>query len=226
MKTLLKSTKKDILKMQFEIDLNNDNQKGSKNTQEYISARNFVTIDYNPFDLETKVAPRVIMLDCMKKSIKLDSHHFTNMLPDIENQALESHIELALEKMKENPGILFETNNPIRYSGKNKERIEELLTKYVSEDEFNKNCDYFRKSDVKTDALLENRGSFRVIGLYTIKPKTHPKQKHSKHYLNVILLDPYHLFIPGKHNGLTAEEYKIKVYSEVSENTKHIGDYY
>lgn len=71
---------------------------------------------------------------------------------------------------------------------------------------------------------MKVRGSFRAICLYRIEPKTHKKQRHSKHFLNVLLLDPYHLFIPSSFNGLTSDEYLEQTYDKVGHFTESLSD--
>lgn len=207
----------------FNIDINKDKTQEALMVNKIVP-RKLLTIDYDPYNLQEKVRPKVEYLDCAGDSINLPDIHFSNMLPSMEQRALDSYIEMAFEKIESNPTVLLSSNSPIRYSGKHKDRIKSILLEYLDEENFDFCCDYFRKSDIVTDILLGNRGAFRVISLYLVEPKTHKHQKHSKHYLKVVLLDPYHLFIPSRHKNLTSEQYKHQTYSEISSYTGHVKD--
>lgn len=211
--------------MAFNIDIHLDNQNKGKQQKNLITTRNYVKSErYDPYNLEDRAKVSVELMDCAKNSVNIPEVKFSNMIPRLEEKAVDSHIEIAIEKLKDNPDILLDTNEPIRYGGKNKDRIKSILCEYVSEEIFDECSDYFRKSDIRTDILLKNRGAFRVIALYLVEPRRHKKQKHSKHYLKVTIIDPYHLFIPGRHNGLTPEEYTEHVYSETENYSRHIGE--
>lgn len=213
-----------MLNQMFKIDIHNDNKKKSTFNENTITTRDFVSTKYDPYDLDKRVKPKIELLESAKKSVNISNINFSNMLPALEESPIDSYIEIAIDKLKENPNILLDSCHPIIYNGDHKERIKDILLEYIPEEDFDEHSDYFRKSDVRTSALLETRGAFRVVGIYLIEPKKHKKQKHSKHYLKIVLIDPYHLFIPSRHNGLTAEEYKTSTYSTVSAYSRHIGE--
>lgn len=212
---------KDTLPMQFNIDLNYD----KNNKEKMIETKDFIkTEEYDPFNLKKRVKLNIKLMDCAKNSINIPDFEFSNMLPSLDENAADPYINMAIEKAKGNPKILLDTDDPVRYTGKNKDRIKAILCEYVSEELFDLHSDYFRKSDINTDVLLGKRGAFRVISLYLIEPKKYKNQRHSKHFLHVILMDPYHLFLPSKYNGLTADEYRNSTYTEIKEYNRHIGE--
>ena len=75
--------------------------------------------------------------------------------------------------------------------------------------------------------LSPHEGRFRVICVYTIKPSSHRRER-TKHYLEVVLLDPYHLFIPSKIWGKDEITGKDRLFSseEAMEQTyEQVKDY-
>ncbi|GEM02195.1 hypothetical protein SAMN05421839_10576 [Halolactibacillus halophilus] len=206
------------------IDVHFDSLNNEEQGESIVNVRELVTESYNPYEINViKVKPKVEMDQSVKTSINLPEFMFSNMIPTLEEKAIDSNVEIGLEKLNRDPSLLLTSSDPIDYKGKNKQRIKGILCEYVGASFFKENCDYFRKSVIVTESLLGSRGAFRVICTYVIKPKTDDRQRHSKHILKAIALDPYHLFLPGAHNNLTPEEMMEKVYSEVCEYSEHIG---
>lgn len=206
------------------IDVHYDSLNKEKQSESIVNVRELVTENYNPYEINVvKVKPKVEIDQSVKTSINIPEFMFSNMIPTLEEKPIDSNVEIGLEKLNGDPSVLLTRSDPIDYKGKNKQRIKGILCEYVGASFFEENCDYFRKSDIITGSLLENRGAFRVICAYVIKPKTDDRQRHSKHILKAIALDPYHLFLPGAHNNLTAKEMMEKIYSEVCDYSDHIG---
>lgn len=207
----------------FDFDLDYDKRENNKKTVNEINVRKLITEDYNPYDLHiSKVKPKIQFDGNSKRSTDIPDLKFSNKLPSIEQRAVDSYIKIAINSLKNNPEILKESYGHVDYSGKYMNRIKTILSQYITEDKFDEICDYFIKSDIKTGILLKDRGAFRVISFYQVEPKKDKRQRRSKHYLNVVMLDPYHLFIPSRHNGKSSEEYLEEVYNEICEFPDHI----
>lgn len=206
------------------IDIRYDALNEEKQQEVKVKQRNWITESYNPYDIEfQRVSPKVELHESVKISFNLPDLMFSNMIPTLEQTAIDPLVEIGFNKLQSDPSILLNNCNPVDYRGKNKDRIKNILCKYVGTPTFDEFSDYFRKSDLISN-LAGKRGCFRVVCLYIIEPKTHRRQRHSKHILRAILLDPYHLFLPSKLGEKSAEEMKIETYKKVSKFSVHIGE--
>lgn len=134
---------------------------------------------------------------------------FTNCLPISDEGAIPSHVERAFKVIGENSSVLANGIKPIRFTEEHETRIRNILLKYLDSQDLSTISDYLYKSDVRESSLTNSRGSFRVVTIYRIEPRTHKKQRHSKHKLIILFFDPYHLFIPSRDFG-------THVYTDVS----------
>ncbi|MEO1782723.1 hypothetical protein [Enterococcus diestrammenae] len=192
-----------------------------------ISARNFVTESYNPISINaTKPDVKVKFAENVTRSMNIEEIFFSNMLPALEQKALDPYIVDAFNSLRGNPAIIKSNCEPVSCSGVHKDRIIRILSEYIGEDIVDLYGDYFRKSDILTGIQKNNRGAFRVISFYKVDPIIHKKQKHSKHTLIITLIDPYHLFIPSKLGNKTAEEAMKEQYNKIREFSMQIADEY
>lgn len=158
-----------------------------------------------------KVKTKIEISNNVTKCFNIPSIEFSNCYPkSLDEGAVHTNVSLAFDKINENIDIIKDNMNEVSISGMHENRIKLILKKYIEDSDFNNYSDSFYKSDVKTGALLHERGSFRVISLYFVEPLKDRRQKHSKHRIIILFFDPYHLFIPSK-------DYGTKIYKEISE---------
>ena len=140
------------------------------------------TIDFKDVKLE------VVFKDCSKKFVNLPALKFSNKKSEF---GADSKTMLCLKK------IIYDPSN-IKNNDQGK-RIKGILYNFLDQAFVDFHEFYFRKSSIldNFDILSPHEGRFRVICVYTIKSSSHKKER-TKHYLEVVLLDPYHLFIPSK----------------------------
>ncbi|WP_157456216.1 hypothetical protein [Carnobacterium maltaromaticum] len=135
-------------------------------------------------------------------SKKIDSEYFTNHLAEFYER--DGYIDEGMKQIKADIDCIsktedrkFPSNVDFNDDGKFDKRIQTILNEYLNED-----CnDYFgriRKTTLKTP--LGKNGQLRLISVYTIDTDT------GISHLDLLFIDFYHLFIPSKHNGLSAEE--------------------
>lgn len=212
----------------------NNTEKNPKKVS--ISGRELVIGSYNAHDINSSnITPKVNLLKDCGNSFHIEPLMFTNMLPNIiDGNVLDPKIEFCFSTLIENPAIITNKYSPVRHSGVNEKRIETILSKQLGEDKFNELKGLFYKSDIenqlnrtKEDKL--DRGSFRVISVYEIAPIEHKKQKKPKHYLNVILLDPFHLLIPSgvydeSNNYIEKEKAHLQTYTLHKNNFRHVHE--
>lgn len=137
-------------------------------------------------------------------SVRLPDLKFTNCIPvNVDEGSLESSVEMAFGMLHSNPQSIKSFCEPVTLSGKNKQRIERVISNYLDEDTIRDSSDLLYKSDLRAASINNSRSSFRVVSLYAVEPRKHKQQKHSKHILSVIFVDPYHLFIPSKDFGVS-----------------------
>lgn len=147
-----------------------------------------------------------------KESKKSDclENEFTNFVEDfITDHQVENAVNLLnndLNRLKEN------IRDDIRFPENSKgERLKQIIEMYFALER--PEYDYwFVKTDIKTDfqSSLDRAGSVRVVMVNAKNMET------NKHFLQILFVDPYHLFIPGRHNGSSAEEMKKKTYEYYS----------
>lgn len=176
-----------------------------------VSTRNLVT---DTIERQRVDAPPVDTAICLSKNatkcFNIPNLEFSNCLPlNLDEGATPPNVITAFNKLNDDFNIIKSHIKPIHTNGKYENRIEQILKKYLDEEEYNSYSDFFYKSDVRTSDLLCDRGSFRVISLYTVEPKRDRRQRHSKHKLVILFFDPYHLFIPSR-------DYGTRIYSEIS----------
>lgn len=172
--------------------------KGKKSNKIKFKNRVFNSEDYSPpqkLKFNNPVKIHVVFSECAKEYKNIPQYNFTNKSSDIP----DAKTLICFEKIKEDPERLINNSKAITIK-KNKQgnRIKGILSQYLEATFVDRHSDYFRKSAVMDDFDVNDpkNGRFRVICIYTIKPPEH-KRERRKHYLEVILFDPYHLFIPS-----------------------------
>ncbi|HEM5301494.1 TPA: hypothetical protein U1366_002249 [Streptococcus suis] len=145
---------------------------------------------------DTKV--EVVFLDSAKVFKNIASLKFTNKRANIGDE--DPQTILCLTKFLSNVNVIKSNSKSITI-GANAQgnRMKQILYEFL-DSSFVDSHDYcFRKSAIQEDFDVTNihNGRFRVICLFRIKPPEHKKEK-IKYFLEVVLLDPYHLFIPSQ----------------------------
>lgn len=210
--------------MSILVDMSNFNSLSIIGEQKpkFISIRDLVVDSIETYKIDApKVRPTIEFSEDAIQCYNIPHLQFSNCLPCSLNEgSLPSHVKTAFDNINKDHNIIGQNIKHINHIGKNKDRIEEILKKYLDTD-FNKYINCYYKSDIHTGILLKDRGCFRVISLYIVEPKIHKKQKHSKHKLIVLFFDPFHLFIPSNDYGTTVYN-KICNYSLEQCNLIHI----
>ena len=157
----------------------------------------------NPFRLKvTDPKVKVSFKKEIKKCINLSDLRFTNRIPlNLDEGSLEASIEMAFRDLMRDINIVKKYVEPINCSGKNSDRIKQIMCEYLDSETFDQHIGYFYKSDLRDSYIKYKRDSFRIISMYLVEPKRHKRQKHSKHNLVILFVDPYHLFIPSNDYG-------------------------
>ena len=183
-------------------------------------------IDFKDIKLE------VVFKKCSKKFVNLPSLKFSNMKSELGG---DSKTMLCFKKIINEPSII--QNNSTQINIKNNDqgkRIKDILYNFLDKTFVDFHESYFRKSSIldNFNILSPHEGRFRVICVYTIKPSSHKKER-LKHYLEVVLLDSYHLFIPsklcdkdeitGKNRLLTSVEAMNRTYEQVKDYNREFS---
>ncbi|HEM5249545.1 TPA: hypothetical protein U1346_002207, partial [Streptococcus suis] len=139
-----------------------------------------------------------VFLDSAKVFKNIASLKFTNKRANIGDE--DPQTILCLTKFLSNVNVIKSNSKSITI-GANAQgnRMKQILYEFL-DSSFVDSHDYcFRKSAIQEDFDVTNihNGRFRVICLFRIKPPEHKKEK-IKYFLEVVLLDPYHLFIPSQ----------------------------
>lgn len=154
------------------------------------------------------VKTKVQLSEDVRKCYKLPELFFSNHYPkNLDEGTCFSDTIQAFDQLNNSLDCIKNHIAPVRHDLENSPRIEKIIKKYLGS-EYDKYINLFYKSDIRTGPLLSNRGSFRVVSLYTVEPKNDKRQRHSKHYLTILFFDPYHLFIPSM-------DYGIEIYQQV-----------
>lgn len=180
-----------------------------------VSVRKLVVDSVKSFNVGApSVKAKVQLSDVAKTCYNLPSLSFSNHYPkNLDEGADFPNVVKAFEQLNESLDCIKTYMSQVDHDRANSERIEEILKKYVGAG-YDSYAGLFYKSDIRTNHLLSDRGSFRVISLYTVEPKTDRRQKHSKHNLTILFFDPYHLFIPSS-------DYGIEIYKKVCNFSGH-----
>ncbi|HFI0215593.1 TPA: hypothetical protein ACGO43_001946 [Streptococcus suis] len=180
-----------------------------------VSVRELVVDSVKSFNVGApSVKAKVQLSDVAKTCYNLPSLSFSNHYPkNLDEGADFPNVVKAFEQLNESLDCIKTYMSQVDHDRANSERIEEILKKYVGAG-YDSYAGLFYKSDIRTNHLLSDRGSFRVISLYTVEPKTDRRQKHSKHNLTILFFDPYHLFIPSS-------DYGIEIYKKVCNFSGH-----
>ena len=167
-----------------------------------VSVRNLVVDNVKTFNVSASSVKAKVQLSCDAIiCYNLPDLSFSNHYPKNSDEGADyPHVLKAFDQLNKSLDCIKTYMKPVDHDRANSERIEEILNKYVGE-KYDSYVGLFYKSDIRTDDLLFNRGSFRVVSLYTVEPITDRRQKHSKHYLTILFFDPYHLFIPSSDYG-------------------------
>lgn len=192
---------KNMCNDQFLVDVLGSNPKLLKKKQSKIKFQNKVfnsesytppnSIDFKDVKLE------VVFKDCSKKFINLPNLKFSNKKNEL---GADSKTMLCLKKIIDEPSIIQRNSSRITIKNNDQgKRIKDILYNFLEQAFVDFHEFYFRKSSIldNFNILSPHEGRFRVICVYTIKSSSHKKER-TKHYLEVVLLDPYHLFIPSK----------------------------
>ncbi len=161
--------------------------------------------------------------DSSFSSINLPESKFSNMLPD-DKLMIAPNVKGAIEKLLSHPELINRDSKEIFITDKNRDRLKKIISCYLPDEEYCSVEEDFRKSDIiDNDVVLVGRGSFRVITVYSVEIDEY---KVPKQYLTIILLDPYHLFIPSKHREKSKVKIVEETYSEVGKFGSHISKYF
>lgn len=152
-------------------------------------------------------------------SKKIESAYFTNFIAS-EFYERESYIEKGVDEIRGNIDCIsksqdgeFPSNVDFNDRGKFNDHIKMILNAYLEED-----CsEYFGRIKKTTiESPLGDKGQLRLISVYRKDSET------GISHLDLLFIDFYHLFIPSKHNGVSAEEMMKKNYEK---NKNHSGCY-
>lgn len=186
---------------QFLVDVLGSNPKLLKKKQSKIKFQNkiFNSVTYTPpnrIDFKD-IKLEVVFKDCSKKFVNLPALKFSNKKSEF---GADSKTMLCLKKIIDEPSIIQRNSSRITIKNNDQgKRIKDILYNFLEQAFVDFHESYFRKSSIldNFNILSPHEGRFRVICVYTIKSSSHKKER-TKHYLEVVLLDPYHLFIPSK----------------------------
>lgn len=164
--------------------------------------------------------------DTVFESVNIEQHYFTNFLPDFD--AFDGYIDEGINKLKVSPSLLSKTEKrenaeEVKLAGKFINRIEAIIAEYdsLNNDEGHLiellKDGFIRKSKIETP--LGDSGALRLISVYS---KDIDSQKT---YFDLLFIDFYHLFIPSKHGGLSAEECAKKVYIQRKSCSERVHKY-
>lgn len=183
-------------------------------------------IDFKDIKLE------VVFKDCSKKFVNLPALKFSNMKCEF---GADSKTMLCLNKFVNEPSIIQSNSSRITIRNNDQgKRIKDILYHFLDQSFVDFHELYFRKSSIldNFNILSPHEGRFRVICVYTIKPSSHRRER-TKHYLEVVLLDPYHLFIPskiwgkdeitGKDRLFSSEEAMDQTYEQVKDYNREFS---
>ncbi|HEL0020507.1 hypothetical protein KUF89_05320 [Streptococcus equi subsp. zooepidemicus] len=167
-----------------------------------VSVRELVIDSVESFKVDAPlVKAKVQLSDVAKTCYNIPKLSFSNHYPkNLDEGADFPNVIKAFEQLNKSLDCIKTYMSQVDHDRANSERIEEILKKYVGAG-YDSYAGLFYKSDIRTNHLLSDRGSFRVVSLYTVEPKTDRRQKHSIHYLTILFFDPYHLFIPSSDYG-------------------------
>lgn len=176
----------------------------------------------NKTDLNVKVKKatlEVVWFSGNSKKSKRLENEFTNYVEDF---ITDHEIDNAIEVLNNNPEVLKEyvlDTVDINYDDQGN-RLKEIIELYFPMDN-PQDYYWFVKTDINTEfqKYTNSRGAFRVVMINTKDMST------SKHYLQILFVDPYHLFIPGAFNGKTNTQNKIETYKKYKEYNTCISKY-
>lgn len=217
--------------MSFNINVLTDNQSKKVNKQ-VINVRNIIKANVTPSItvVDPKIIPIVKIDSNATKSINLESISFSNKLPALDQEAIEPYIEMAFASLESNLGVINSSRSVVRCFGQHEERIETIVSEYIGASNYEQIKEYLMKSDVLTGVQQNNRGAFRVVSFYQVEPKKDKRQKHSKHILNILFFDPFHLFIPSKFKDgevlRSSEENRDFIYSKIKQYNRDIESHF
>ncbi len=158
--------------------------------------------------------------------VNLEEELFTNFLPPFE--AFDGYIEEGLKKLKTSPQLLSHTEKrekakEVQLRGEFEHHIENIISQYdFLNNDNGKLIDslrdgFIRKS--KIESPLGDNGALRLISVYS------KDIEKNISYFDLLFIDFYHLFIPSKHNGLSARENAKKVYADRKNHKDSVHKY-
>lgn len=170
-----------------------------------------LTYKVDQTNLNVRATKAKLEIEWHSESSKKSKHlknEFTNF---VEGFITDTEIDNAIEVLNEKPESLINNHLDtvdINYDAKGN-RLKDIIELYF---QMNKPQEYywFVKTDINTSLqnVLNRRGSFRVVMI------NRKDMVANKHYLQIIFVDPHHLFIPSKFKGKSAEQSKRESYRE------------
>lgn len=148
--------------------------------------------------------------DFSVKSKHLPSYKFTNFI-DVFS---EPNTEFAISKMNEDLNCIKKRVSSVDITSQNRDRLLGIINNYLDGPSYNFEDD-FKKTTLPD--MLGAEGSFRVVSLFYKDMKT------KEHFLYILFVDPYHLFIPSKHKKKTADEMLADTYAKYNSNLNCIS---
>ncbi|WP_413496935.1 hypothetical protein [Carnobacterium maltaromaticum] len=152
-------------------------------------------------------------------SKKIDSEYLTNYVAE-EYFDRDPYIDECAKAIKTNISYIsktedrkFPSNVDFNDKGNFNKHIKIFLDEFLGEDS-RKYLDASRIRKTTVKSALGDKGQLRLISVYTKDTKT------GISHLDLLFIDFYHLFIPSKHNGLSAEEAMKINYERNKKHTK------
>ncbi len=145
----------------------------------------------NAHDIQAKVA----FLNTSFDGKDIPSVSYSNLLPNEKLSFSGGYVDVAVQKLLEDPTIINHGCKSINIYADDGERFQTVITKFLGADTFEKYREDFRESDVQTpEQQTDQRGKFRVISLYWVGTEDNSST------LFIVVLDPYHLVFPTGDN--------------------------
>lgn len=199
--------------MFHKVKINQNPKTGSKIGKAQVKIEPNYKIDRDTFDI--KADPAKIEIDWYSedsKKSKYIKNEFTNFVDDL---LTDTDVENVVNVLNNNLDDLSNAKQ-LSVGIKNTlegERIKKILRLYFSFDDLPEEEHLFTRAIVNTELqkIRDDAGPVRVV-MVNMKDMI-----SNKYYSQIIFVDLYHLFIPSKHNGKTADEAKEISYKQHEE---------
>lgn len=147
---------------------------------------------------------------------------FTNFLQD--SFLVNENLKESLDNIFKNSEYIFRESKLVKYSGKNKVRIKNIINLYsVVFDESKEILEkHLQDGQIYKTAFSLNKnekGKIRIVSVVHLDDKT------ENYLFKLLFIDLYHLFIPSSHNGYSSDKQLKKTYNDYKTGTTHIKDY-